>query len=96
MLYHVTMTVTLPPDMDPAEAEDIKAREKTYAQDLQAQGIWRHLWRVVGEYRNVSILDCRHNAHLHEVLSSLPLFPWMQIEVTPLCRHPSSIREGDL
>ncbi|WP_322044316.1 muconolactone Delta-isomerase family protein, partial [Paraburkholderia sp. J67] len=26
---------------------------------------------------------------------ALPLFPYMKISVTPLCRHPSSIRDDD-
>lgn len=95
MLFQVEMTVRLPADMPEAEAAAIKAREKAYSQDLQRQGIWRHLWRVAGSYRNVSIFDCRDNAHLHEVLTGLPLFPWMEIAVTALCRHPSSIREDD-
>ena len=28
-------------------------------------------------------------------LASLPLFPYMQIEVMPLCRHPSAIHDDD-
>jgi muconolactone D-isomerase len=32
---------------------------------------------------------------LHDILSTLPLFPFMEIQVTPLCRHPSSIRDDD-
>lgn len=48
MLYHVTMQVSLPPDMDPDRAEKVIAAEKSYAQELQRQGKWVHLWRVVG------------------------------------------------
>ena len=95
MLYHVAMTVRLPADMDPAVADEIKARENAYSQALQQQGVWRHIWRVAGLYENVSIFDCRDNAHLHEVLTGLPLYPHMDIAVTPLCRHPSSVREDD-
>jgi muconolactone D-isomerase len=29
------------------------------------------------------------------VLSQLPLFPYMQLEVRALCRHASSVRDGD-
>jgi len=32
---------------------------------------------------------------LHQLLSGLPLFPYMKIHVTPLCRHPSSVRDDD-
>ncbi len=95
MLYHVSMTVNLPSDMDRAVANEIKAREKAYSQDLQTRGIWRHIWRVAGLYENVSIFDCRDHAHLHEVLMGLPLYPYMEIAVMPLCRHPSSVRETD-
>jgi muconolactone delta-isomerase len=28
------------------------------------------------------------------VLWTLPLFPFMQIEITPLARHPSAIEAG--
>ncbi|WP_434286222.1 muconolactone Delta-isomerase [Celeribacter sp. SCSIO 80788] len=95
MLYHVSMTVNLPVDMDPSVAAEIKAREKAYSQDLQQQGIWRHIWRIAGLYENVSIFDCRDHAHLHDVLMGLPLYPYMDISVMPLCRHPSSVRGDD-
>lgn len=95
MLYHVTMDVNLPRDLPEAERAEILAREKAYSQELQRQGVWRHIWRVAGQYANVSILDARDNAHLHEILSGLPLFPFMQITVTPLLRHPSAIRDDD-
>ncbi|QRQ88777.1 muconolactone Delta-isomerase [Cupriavidus oxalaticus] len=92
MLYLVRMDVNLPPDMPAAQADEIKAREKAYAQDLQRQGKWLHLYRVVGEYANYSVFDVESNEALHNLLSALPLFPYMKIAVTPLAPHPSSIR----
>jgi muconolactone D-isomerase len=50
---------------------------------------------VAGQYANVSILDCVSVQQLHDTISSLPLFPYMEIKVTPLCRHPSSIYDDD-
>jgi len=91
MLFHVTMEVDLPPDMPKAEADDIKAREKAYAQDLMRRGKWPYIWRVAGRYANVSIFDAADNDELHALLSGLPLFPYMDIRVTPLARHPSAI-----
>ena len=95
MLFHVTMDVNIPRDLPADERADILAREKAYSQDLQAQGKWRHIWRMAGQYANVSILDVRDNAELHDILSGLPLFPFMEIKVTPLLRHPSAIRDDD-
>lgn len=95
MLFHVTMNVRIPHDADPAGIEALKAAEKARCHELMATGTWRHIWRVAGQYRNVSIFDVADNASLHDILMALPLFPFMDIEVTPLCRHPSSIRSDE-
>ena len=95
MLFKVSMTVRLPHTMPRAEADALKAREKALAQELQRSGKWRHLWRVAGQYANVSIFDVADNTELHDLLLSLPLFPYMEIEVEALCRHPSSIHDDD-
>ncbi|MFP4895450.1 muconolactone Delta-isomerase [Paraburkholderia sp. EG304] len=96
MLFHVRMDVNLPVDMPAEVANEIKTREKAYSQELQRSGKWRHIWRLVGEYANYSIFDVESNAELHDILSGLPLSPYMKISVTPLCRHPSSIRDDDI
>ncbi len=89
------MTVNLPPDMDPELASRLKADEKAFSQKLQDEGTWRHIWRVAGRYANVSIFDVDSPAHLHDLLTQLPLFPYMTMEIHALCRHPSSIRDDD-
>lgn len=89
------MDVRLPRDLDPAERADLVAREKDYSQQLQREGKWPHIWRVVGEYANYSIFDVESGDELHELLSGLPLFPFMDITVTPLATHPSDIAAGD-
>lgn len=91
MLFLVRMDVHMPHDLPADKADEIKAREKAYSQSLQRDGRWPHLWRVVGEYANYSVFDVGSNDELHELLSQLPLFPYMTIKVTPLARHPSSI-----
>jgi muconolactone D-isomerase len=89
------MNVNLPPAMPAQQAADLKLREKELAQELQRSGKWRHLWRIAGQYANYSIFDVESVEELHALLMSLPLFPYMAIEVAPLCRHPSSIRDDD-
>jgi len=86
------MDVQIPHDMPADTADDIKAREKAYSQELQRQGKWQALYRVVGEYANYSVFDVESNDELHTLLSALPLFPYMNVHVTPLAKHPSSIR----
>ena len=91
MLYHVRMDVRLPADLDPAVRDDLIAREKAYSQELQRSGKWPHIWRIAGEYANFSVLDVAGHDELHQLLSALPLFPYMDIKVTALARHPSKV-----
>jgi muconolactone D-isomerase len=86
------MEVNIPSSVSEQEATKIKSLEKEYSQNLQKSGKWPHLWRVVGEYANYSIFDVEGNDDLHTILSGLPLFPYMKIQVTPLAKHPSSIK----
>lgn len=91
MLYHVRMDVRVPHSIDPAVLERIKADERAMALDLQRRGVWVHLWRIAGEYANISVFDVPDHDALHAVLSGLPLFPFMEITVMPLARHPSAL-----
>lgn len=91
MRFAVKMDVDLPTDMDPEVKADILAREKAYSQQVQRAGEWPHIWRLAGQYSNLSVLDVADNERLHEVLWNLPLFPYMTIEVMPLATHPSDV-----
>lgn len=95
MLFMVEMDVAIPSHIPAEEAERLKAEEKAFFQTLQRSGQWRHIWRKVGFYANVSIFDVESNAALHETLMRLPLYPFMTMKVTPLCRHPSSLHDDD-
>ncbi len=91
MLYHVRMDVRPPHGIDPAMFDRLKAEEKARAEALQRQGKWVHLWRIAGRYSNISVFDVADHDELHGILSTLPLFPFMEIAVTPLARHPSAL-----
>ena len=82
MLFMAEMEVRLPPDMPAEQADELKAREREYSQALQRDGRWPHLWRVAGRYANVSVLDVGSIDELHELLSGLPLFAYLDIRVT--------------
>lgn len=95
MLFHVRMDVAIPHDIQPDRVDELKRVERERAQELQKQGKWRHLWRLVGQYSNISLFDVADGQELHDILSTLPLFPFMTIEVMAVCRHPSSIHTDD-
>ena len=91
MLFLVHMQVQIPLDADPEKIARLKADEKAFSQKLQTDGPWRHIWRVAGQYANYSVFDVESNDALHDLLTALPLFPYMAITVTPLAQHPSAI-----
>ncbi len=91
MLFHVRMDVAVPHDLDPEERATLVATEKARALELQRNGKWAHLWRVVGQYSNISVFDVESADELHEILWNLPLFPFMTVQVTPLTEHPSAL-----
>jgi muconolactone D-isomerase len=91
MLFHVSITVRIPHNADQEKIKQLGALEHERAKELQLQGKWVHLWRVTGKYGNVSVFDVESSDELHEILNSLPLYPFMEIEVTALCHHPGSL-----
>ncbi|WEK41995.1 MAG: muconolactone Delta-isomerase [Candidatus Sphingomonas colombiensis] len=95
MLFHVRMDIRIPHDANPLRIDELKRVEKERSQHLQREGKWRHIWRISGQYSNISIFDVADAQELHDLVSTLPLFPFMEIAVTPLNRHPSSIHDDD-
>jgi muconolactone D-isomerase len=91
MLFLAEMEVRLPPDMDPQQAQQLRDAEREYSQEAQRDGRWPHLWRVAGRYANVSVLDVASTDELHELLSGLPLFAYLDIRVTALAHHPNAV-----
>lgn len=91
MLYCAMIEVNLPPDMDPKELETLREAERLRAIEMQESGKFVHLWRVAGRMANISIFDCESHDELHELLMSLPMFPYFTIQIVPLAKHPSSI-----
>jgi muconolactone D-isomerase len=93
MLFHVSMTIHLPYDLAPQRVKELTELEHQRANELEQKKKWIHAWRVVGKWANVSIFDVESPSELHEILNSLPLFPFMDIAITALCPMHPTIRE---
>lgn len=81
----------------PADEESQRLREKLRgvererARELREAGILVRLWRVPGTRDAIGLYQTRDATELHDVLSSLPTFPWLEIEVVPLATHPQEM-----
>lgn len=89
MEFLVNITVQWPPDGDEGRKAELVSAEADRARTLQAEGTLRRLWRIPGQWANVGVWEAADATALHEVLASLPFFPWLEIKVIPLARHPS-------
>ena len=93
MEFLTNIEINWPVDGDPAEKERLFAAELERGQELSRQGFQRRLWRVPGRWANWGLWECKDATELHEKLSSLPLYPWMDITVYPLAEHVNDPRK---
>jgi muconolactone D-isomerase len=76
-----------PPGEDAqAYVDDVMERELAIGPDLKKNGVKR-TWELVGRYAVLLLWEAPDAAALHKQLLELPLFPWMDIKVTPLAPH---------
>ena len=55
------MDVNIPMTFPPPRPARSRREKSAYAQELQRDGRWKNLWRVVGEYANYSLFDVESN-----------------------------------
>jgi muconolactone D-isomerase len=88
MEFLVRIELDLPADFPVEERDSLRAAEAERGRELIAEGRLIRIWRTPGRRANVSLYDARDATELHDLLSSLPLWPWMSVRVEPLAAHP--------
>jgi muconolactone D-isomerase len=88
MEFLVSIKVEVPQDFPGSSFEQLLVRERVRGQELKAQGSIERIWRVPGTRNNVGIWKAEDASQLHLLLSSLPIFAFMKIEIVPLAVHP--------
>lgn len=92
MEFLVHIEINWPPEADEALRQEIFERELEQGQLLARAGLLRRLWRVPGRWANWSLYEVADTTELHEALTSLPLYPWMDIQVHAMAEHPNDPR----
>jgi len=85
--FLVNIEIAWPADADEDRREQLFAAELARGQELAAAGVMKRLWRVPGRWANWGLWEAEDATALHAAISSLPLWPWMDITVHPLARH---------
>jgi muconolactone D-isomerase len=86
--FLVAIDIHLPTDLDPGERGVLLEAEAARGRELAAAGVLRAIWRVPGRLANRGIWTAVDATALHDALTSLPLWPYMDTTVTALARHP--------
>lgn len=89
MEFLLRIQVTWPPDGDPEEKDRRIRDEGVRARELAAQGIVKRVWRIPGQWANWSIWEAPDATALHEAVTSLPMWPYLDVTVHPLGAHPN-------
>ena len=95
MLFLLRIDVSIPADMPQAEKDKLRERENARAAELIAEGTMQGIWRIVGRIANNSLWKADTLEILHDKVSSLPMFPYLKIDVTPLINHPMTETAND-
>lgn len=78
----------LPADTPDETREQLRKGERERAMQLREAGVLKRLWRVPGRNATVGLYEAEDPAALHDALTSLPMWKWMDITVEALATHP--------
>jgi muconolactone D-isomerase len=84
----------LPPDTPDETREQLRRAERERAQQLRDKGILKRLWRVPGRNATIGLYEAADPAELHDALTSLPMWKWMDVSVEALATHPQEQRKS--
>lgn len=88
MEFLVRIQVTLPPQLTAPERSRLADAEARRGRELKEAGTIVRIWRIPGRTANAGIWEAPDPTVLHEAIASLPMFPYLSADVTPLAVHP--------
>ena len=89
MEFLVNIEIEWPADGDPEQLARLTAAERERGLALGAAGTIRRMWRVPGRRANWGVWEADDATALHAAITSLPFFPFLNVEVIPLAAHPN-------
>ncbi|MDN2566396.1 muconolactone Delta-isomerase family protein [Aquibium sp. A9E412] len=87
MEFLVNIRFNWPDTITPEERKRLREEELARAAELTEQGHLVRMWRVIGRRENWGLWRAKDGTEMHAVLSSLPIWPYMDIQVVPLAQH---------
>jgi muconolactone D-isomerase len=89
MEFLVHMQLHFPPETPANFITEHYAAEAEAAKPYLASGEMARVWRVPGRRDHWAVWDVKDAQALHAAYTNFPMFPWMNVEVIPLCTNPN-------
>ncbi len=90
MLFMVKIVVRLPGDWPKEKLDPLVKAETARGMQCVKEGKLHRIYRIVGQRANFSIWEAATPEELHATLSSLPMHPYFDVEVTPIIKHSTT------
>lgn len=87
--FLVHMQLRFPPETSAAFIASHYAAEAEAAKPYLDGGSMQRVWRVPGRRDHYALWDVRDAQEIHDAYTNFPMFPWMDVTVTPLCTNPN-------
>jgi muconolactone D-isomerase len=87
MEFLVRIDIDIPLDTSPERKQELLDAETARARELMTAGVIVRIWRLPGRTANVGVWAVPDATALHEVLTSMPLFPYFTVQVEALAVH---------
>jgi muconolactone D-isomerase len=87
MEFLVRIDIDIPLETPSERRQELLDAEAEHARELMAAGVIVRIWRLPGRTANVGVWAAPDATALHEVLTSMPLFPYFTVQVEALAVH---------
>jgi muconolactone D-isomerase len=87
MEFLVRIDIDIPLETPSERRQELLDAEAERARELMAAGVIVRIWRLPGRTANVGVWAAPDATALHEVLTSMPLFPYFTVQVEALAVH---------
>jgi muconolactone D-isomerase len=94
MEFLVRTVNRMPADTPEGLRGELRVAERARAAQLREAGILKRLWRVPGTAEAIGLWEAPDATALHDALTSLPTWTWLEVSVQALATHPQERSVG--
>lgn len=94
--FLTTLVLTVPPGASPATVETMRVQEAERTRELAERNQLIRLWTLPGHNRSLGHWQGRDNHMMDDILRSLPMADWLEVDTVRLSPHPNDPVTGEV